>query len=127
MTTNAYSDASQANGLSELGEALESAANSIEHARADATKSAKLAARRVQFGVNQGAYYTAYGISYSLVFAGVFLKELLPVSSPIRRGFEDGAVAAVGAAERTAAVLAEGSAAAEALEEANAGNDILRS
>ena len=123
MTTNVYSDASQSNAFSALGEALESAADSIGHARADATEHAKLAARRVHVGVNQGAYYTAYGISYSLVFAGVFLKELLPVSNPIRRGFEDGAVAAIGAAERTAAALAEGPAAPQALADENAGNN----
>ena len=39
-------------------------------------------------------YYAAYGMSYGLVFSGVFLKELLPASNPLRRGFEDGAAAA---------------------------------
>jgi hypothetical protein len=109
MTTNSgASETSGSNALSALGEALEAAAESVDHARADATASAKLAAHRVQFGVSTGAYYTAYGVSYGLVFSGVFLKELLPVSSPIRRGFEDGAVAAIDAAERRHAALEEG-------------------
>lgn len=105
MTTN--TEASQSNAFSALGEALESAAESVDHARADATASAKLAARRVQFGVNAGAYYAAYGVSYGLVFSGVFLKELLPSNNPIRRGFEDGAVAAIDAAAHTLAALEE--------------------
>ena len=106
MTTNT-TEASQSNAFSALGEALESAAESVDHARADATASAKLAARRVQFGVNAGAYYAAYGVSYGLVFSGVFLKELLPSNNPVRRGFEDGAAAAIDAAAHTLAALEE--------------------
>jgi hypothetical protein len=101
--SNSSTEAS--NTLSALGDALESAADSVSQARADATESAKLAARRVQFGVSSGAYYSAYGISYGLVFTGVFLKELLPVGNPIRRGFEDGAAAAIEDAEQTVAAF----------------------
>jgi hypothetical protein len=103
MTTNPNEPhaPSASNPLSVLGEALEAAAESVNDARADATASAKVAAAKVQSGVSQGAYYAAYGASYGFVFSGVFLKELLPADSSIRRGFEqggqDGAKAAVGA------------------------------
>jgi hypothetical protein len=93
MTTN--KEGHESNPLSVLGEALDAASASISDARADATASAKSAALKVQSGVGTGAYYTAYGISYGLVFSGVFLKELLPVHNAIRRGFEDGAGAAI--------------------------------
>jgi hypothetical protein len=94
-TTIKKSDDPKSNPLSVLGEALDAAAESIGDARADATESAKIAARKVQSGVGTGAYYTAYGVSYGLVFSGVFLKELLPANNVIRRGFEDGAQAAI--------------------------------
>ncbi len=92
---------STSNPLSVLGEALDAAAESIGDARADATVSARRAARKVQSGVSTGAYYTGYGVSYGLVFSGVFLKELLPPTNPLRRGFEDGALAGA----RTAVAL----------------------
>ena len=108
MATNSNaSEGSSSNALSALGEALESAADSLNDARADATASAKLAARKVQFGVSSGAYYTAYGLSYGVVFSGVFLKELLSPNNPLRRGFEDGATAAIEAAARSRAALEE--------------------
>jgi len=86
---------SDANPLSVLGEALDAASQSIGDARTDATASAKAAALKVQSTVGTGAYYAAYGVSYGVVFSGVFLKELLPANNAIRRGFEDGAQAAV--------------------------------
>lgn len=100
MSTTKSAEAHSHNPLSVLGEALDAASDSITDARADATATAKAAALKVQSGVGTGAYYAAYGVSYSLVFSGVFLKELLPVGSSIRRGFEDGADAAFGAAAR---------------------------
>jgi hypothetical protein len=106
MTLNtSVSQTSESNPLSELGEALEAAAESIGDARSEATADAKAAAAKVQTGVTTGAYYAAYGLSYSLVFSGVFIKELLPVTNVIRRGFEDGAEAAFDAANRQAAAL----------------------
>jgi hypothetical protein len=102
--TNA-SDHNQSSALSALGDALDAAAESIGHARADATESAKLAAARVQVGVSSSAYYAAYGLSYGLVFGGVFIKELLPANNPIRRGFEDGANAAFEAADNRRVAL----------------------
>jgi len=108
MANTNGTEATQSNALSALGEALDSAAESVSHARADATESAKLAAARVHIGVSTGAYYTAYGISYGLVFSGVFLKELFPVNNPIRRGFEDGAAAAIEAVSSPRAALEAG-------------------
>jgi hypothetical protein len=95
MTTTKATESHESNPLSVLGEALDAASASINEARADATASAKSAALKVQSGVGTGAYYAAYGVSYSLVFSGVFLKELLPIHNSIRRGFEDGAGAAI--------------------------------
>lgn len=109
MSTNAtHAQAPTSNALSALGEALDAASASVSHAGADATQSAKLAAAKVQSGVSVGAYYTAYGLSYGVVFTGVFLKELLPLNNPIRRGLEDGAVAAIDAAESRRAALQSG-------------------
>jgi hypothetical protein len=111
MSTNATNSSNQAptsSALSALGEALDAASISVGHARADATESAKLAAAKVQNGVSVGAYYTAYGVSYGFVFTGVFLKELLPINNPIRRGLEDGAVAAIDAVESRRAALPSG-------------------
>ncbi|MES1171624.1 MAG: hypothetical protein ABUL77_00165 [Bacteroidota bacterium] len=90
-TTVKQSVKDKSNPLSALGDALDAASQSISDARADASVSARAAARKVQSGVGFGAYYTAYGVSYGLVFSGVFLKELLPAQSALRRGFEDGA------------------------------------
>ena len=114
MSTNAtHNQAPTSSALSALGEALDAASVSVSHARADATESAKLAAAKVQSGVSVGAYYTAYGVSYGLVFTGVFLKELLPINNPVRRGFEDGAVAAIDAAESRRALTSGDSPALE--------------
>ncbi len=87
--------ATESNPFSVLGEALDAASQSIGDARADATASAKATALKVKSSVGTGAYYTAYGVSYGVVFSGVFLKELLPANNAIRRGFEDGAQAAI--------------------------------
>jgi hypothetical protein len=96
MTTKIKrSGAAESSPFSALGDALDAAAQSVGDARADATASAKAAALKVQSGVGVGAYYTAYGVSYGVVFSGVFLKELLPAKNAIRRGFEDGAQAAI--------------------------------
>ncbi len=94
MTTTTKA-AEDSNPLSALGEALDAASESISDARADATADAKAAALKVQSSVSAGAYYAAYGVSYGVVFSGVFLKELLPTNNAIRRGFEDGAEAAI--------------------------------
>lgn len=107
MTTTKIAEAHSSNPLSVLGEALDAASDSITDARADATASAKAAALKVRTTVGTGAYYSAYGVSYGLVFSGVFLKELLPVGSSVRRGFEDGAQAAFNTAARLRAANEE--------------------
>ena len=88
------------NPLSILGEALESAVETFGEATTSARESAKLAATNVKVVVGYGTYKLAYGISYGLVFGGVFVKELLPESNSLRRGFEEGAEAAFDAAAR---------------------------
>lgn len=100
----ATAEAPESNPLSVLGDALEAAAQSIGDARADASESAKAAAQKVKSGVSAGAYNAAYGLSFGVVFGAVFLKELLPEDNALRRGFEDGAEAAIDAvASRRAA------------------------
>ena len=86
------------NPLSILGEALESAVETFEEATTNARASAKMAATKVQVIFSFGVYKVAYGISYGLVFGGIFVKELLPESNSLRRGFEEGAGAAFDAA-----------------------------
>jgi hypothetical protein len=83
--------------LASLGDALEAAAESIGDARSSASEQAEIAARKVKSGVSAGAYHAAYGLSFGVVFGAVFLKELLPESSALRRGFEEGAEAAIDA------------------------------
>jgi len=85
------------NPFSVLGEALESAAETFGDATINARASAKVAAGTVKATLSTGAYKSAYGVSYGLVFGAVFLKELLPESNVIRRGFEEGAEAGLGA------------------------------
>ncbi len=88
MSTKAQKfDAS--NTLSFLGPALESAADS-----------AGAVAKSAQKHLAVGTYKAAYGISYGLVYATVFLTELLPKDNILRRGFEEGAEAALEAASK---------------------------
>lgn len=79
--------------LSAIGEALESAAGSINEASSSAAQSAKAAAQSVKGAAHAGTYNLAYGLSYGIVFGAVFLVELLPDENVLRRGFEDGAEA----------------------------------
>ena len=100
MTTS-QSQVSESAPLEVLAEALEAAAAAT--AGAEGTD-VDAAVARFQSSVGKGAYYTTYGLSYGVVFTGVFLKELLPAESSLRRGFEqgvtDGAKAALGAMAR---------------------------
>jgi hypothetical protein len=86
------------NPLSVLGEALESAAETFGKATTNASASAKVAAKKVRKTFGTGVYKTAYGISYGLVYSAVFVTELLPEDNVLRRGFEEGAEAALDAA-----------------------------
>jgi hypothetical protein len=81
----------QPDPLASLGDAIESAAGSFNHAAANASASAKAAAQKVKTTANSGAYHAAYGVAYGVVFGAVFLVELLPENNVFRRGFEDGA------------------------------------
>lgn len=105
MTTTSEPQVSETHPSAELlAEALEAAAAADGSARTDATSFTQTTAGKLQSSIGKGAYYTTYGVSYGVVFTGVFLKELLPSESALRRGFEqgvaDGARAAMGVWER---------------------------
>jgi len=93
MSTTAQKTA-EANPFSSLGEALGSAAERFEEGASHARDSAKHDAGSTHRAVKVGLYNAAYGISYGLVFSTVYLTELLPKDSTIRRGLEEGADAA---------------------------------
>jgi hypothetical protein len=95
-------EAVDTNPLSVLGEALESAVETFGEATTNARASAKVAARKVEQSFSTGVYKAAYGISYGLVFGAVFLTELLPDDNILRRGFQEGAEAALDAAAKKA-------------------------
>lgn len=103
------SDSLDESSVTALGEAIEAAAGTIGAARVNASRSAKIAAGKVQSGISTGSYSAAYGLSFGVVFTAVFLKEFLPEGSAVRRGLEDGAEAAFDAvaARRHAAEEAE--------------------
>ncbi len=87
-------ETNETNALAVLGEAIESAGDTVNSASAAATAHAKIAAAKVQGAISSGAYNGAYGLSYGVVFTAVFIKEFLPRDSAVRRGLEDGAEAA---------------------------------
>ena len=86
--------------FSVLGEALESAAETLGDVTASARDSARHAARTVSGAVSTGVYKGSYGASYGVVFSAVFLTELLPLGNALRRGLEDGANAGIDAATK---------------------------
>ena len=88
MSTTAQKTA-EANPFSSLGEALGSAAERFEEGASHARDSAKHAAGSTHRAVKVGLYNAAYGISYGLVFSTVYLTELLPKVSTIRRSSGD--------------------------------------
>ena len=63
----------------------------------DTAESAKKAAKTTKRAIGIGLHKAAYGISYGVVYATVFLVELLPEEHVIRRGFVEGAEAALDA------------------------------
>ena len=83
--------------FSMLGETLDSAAEALEAASVNLAKSAKKAAKTTKSAIGIGFHKAAYGISYGVVYAAVFLVELLPGEHVIRRGFVEGAGAALDA------------------------------
>jgi len=86
MTTYSEPQVSDSEPSTVLTQALETVAGSVGEAGTDATASSHTAAATFQSGLGKGAYYTTYGV----VFTSVFLKELLPTESSLRRGFEQG-------------------------------------
>ena len=89
--------------FSMLGETLDSAAEALEAASVNLAKSAKKAAKTTKSAIGIGFHKAAYGISYGVVYAAVFLVELLPDEHVIRRGFVEGAEAALDAREKAKA------------------------
>ncbi len=90
-----------------LGDTLESAAENFEEATANAHDSAKRAAEVTKSALTNALYKTCYGLSYGAVFSSVFLVEMMPSSNTMRRGFTEGAEAALEAVERKTAVTVE--------------------
>ena len=89
--------------FSMFGDTLESAAEALEEASANSAESAKKAAKTTKRAIGTSLHKAAYGISYGVVYAAVFLVELLPEEHVIRRGFVEGAEAALDARENAKA------------------------
>ena len=89
--------------FSMLGDTLESAAEALEEASINSAESAKKAAKTTKRAIGTGFHKAAYGISYGMVYAAVFLIELLPEENGIRRGFVEGAEAALDARQKAKA------------------------
>jgi hypothetical protein len=83
--------------FSMMADALESAADTFEHAAANAPESARRAARVTKRALGIGVFKAFYGISYGLVYTGVFITELFPEQSTVRRALTEGAEAAIDA------------------------------
>ena len=80
-----------------MADALESAADTFEQEAANAPESARRAARVTNRALGIGVFKAFYGISYGLVYSGVFLTELFPEQSTVRRALTEGAEAAIDA------------------------------
>ena len=83
--------------FSMMADALESAADTFEQAAANAPESARRAARVTKRALGMGVFKAFYGISYGLVYSGVFITELFPEQSTVRRALTEGAEAAIDA------------------------------
>jgi len=93
MTTSAHTP----KPFSMMADALESAADTFEQAAANAPESARRAARVTKRALGIGVFKAFYGIAYGLVYSGVFVTELLPEQSTVRRALTEGAEAAISA------------------------------
>src|ERR1700693_555552 len=98
MTTKAESPDSKI--FSMLGDTLESAAEAFEEASVNSAESAKKAAKTTKRAIGTGLHKVAYGVSYGVVYAAAFLIELLPEENVVRRGFVEGAQAALDARQK---------------------------
>jgi hypothetical protein len=94
------SEASTANVFSMLGDTLESAAEAFEEASVNSSESAKRAAQTTKRALGNWVHGAAFGVSYGLVYAGVFVTELMPENNLVRRGFAEGAEAALDARKK---------------------------
>ena len=77
--------------FSSLGDALGTVVEKFEASSAHARESAKVVAQATSKAFAGGTYHIAYWISYGLVYSAVYLTELLPKSSSLRQGLEEGA------------------------------------
>ena len=93
MTTSSHTP----KPFSMMADALESAADTFEQAAANAPESARRAARVTKRALGMGVFKAFYGISYGLVYSGVFITELFPEQSTVRRALTEGAEAAIDA------------------------------
>jgi len=98
MTTKTESPDSKI--FSMLGDTLESAAEAFEEASVNSAESAKKAAKTTKRAIGTGLHKVAYGVSYGVVYAAAFLIELLPEENVVRRGFVEGAEAALDARQK---------------------------
>ncbi len=85
-----------------LGDTLESAAETFEEVTANAHDSAKRAAGVTKSALCTALYKTCYGVAYGAVYSSVFLVEMMPAGCKMRRGFEEGAEAALEARKKAA-------------------------
>jgi hypothetical protein len=92
----------ESNPFAAIGEVLETAASRFEEGTSNARENAKHAADSTKKAVTSGLYNGSFGLSYGIVFATVYVTELLPKDSVVRRGLEDGADAAFEAHEKRA-------------------------
>jgi hypothetical protein len=86
-----------------LGDTLESAAEAFEEASVNSIESAKKAAKTTKRAVGTGVHKVAYVVSYGVVYAAAYLIELLPEENVVRRGFVEGAEAALDARKKAKA------------------------
>ncbi len=71
-------------------------------------ESQTITVKNLKNGIGAGIYHAAFGLSYGLVFSAVFVTELLPETNVLRRGFADGAYAAIDAvADRNIRALSD--------------------
>src|ERR1700761_5323358 len=96
--------AAPATVFSVLGDTLESAAESFEEATSNSRDSAKRAAATTKRAIGIGVHKAAYGIAFGLVYSAVFITEMLPKGSLIRRGFIEGTEAAMTSRRKAQAV-----------------------
>ena len=94
--------------FSMIADALESAAESFEEATANAPDSARRAARVTKRALGAGVYKAFYGLSFGIVYSGVFITELLPEKSSVRRALVEGAEAAIVSRQKSKRLIKAG-------------------